>query len=428
VRFLYLDAGLVNELGHHANFCRAITHELSARAISTLVFAHQELTEKLKRELTARAHFRIYTYGHYDHDPIVAWLKSFEIASRVTLDDLQRIGGLEPGDLVYMNWAWPAQLSALIQWAGRFSPDRMPFMVAEVGADPGLEPKDLNAQQMHATLRDPRVDPRAILYRYATRQMSPGAAHRLRLVAFDRVTSAAFRGLLDIPVATLPMPYVRQTIPRNRSGKRPITVSVLGHQRPEKGFDLMPEIATGLLRDRSDIRILVHNARPEQMSATQDKLRQIAASDSRLILEEAVAGPPLWASLLERSDLVLCPYDPSLYAYSHSSVACESLANAIPLVVPARTALAAQLEDFSGPGTCFETFTPQSIVSAIERLADDFDRYAGLAYAAAAQWAKTRGPGNTVERLLALTASDGAIKSRRSSEARPRFGPSSGGG
>ena len=404
MRFLYLDAGLVNELGHHANFCRAITHELSALGIPTLVFAHQELTQKVQHELRARAHFRIYTYGHYDQDPIIPWLRSFEIASRVTLEDLQRIHGLEPDDFVYMNWAWPAQLSAFLQWAGRFPPGRMPFMVAEVGADPGLEPQGLDARLKHASLRDPRVDPRAILYRYAAQQMPPGAAHRLRLAAFDRVTAGAFKGLLDVPVATLPMPYAAQTIPRNRSGKRPITVSVLGHQRPEKGFDLMPEIAAELLRDRPDIRILVHNARPDQMSATQDELRRLAAGDGRLMLEEAVAGPALWASLLERSDLILCPYDPNLYAFSHSSVACESLANAIPLVVPAHTALAAQLEGFAGPGANFESFNAQSIVSAIKRVVDDFDRYAGLAYAAAAQWAKTMGPGSAVESLLALAA------------------------
>ena len=407
MRFLYLDAGLVNELGHHANFCRAITHEVRARAIPSLIFAHQELTQKLKHDLSARAHFRIYTYGHYDTDPIIGWLKSFETASRATLEDLQRIGGLEPSDVVYMNWAWPAQLSALLQWAGRFPPDRMPFMVAEVGADPGLEPRGPDTQPRHASLRDPRVDPRAILYRYAARQMPPGAGHRLRLVAFDHVTSRAFRGLLDVPVATLPMPYTCQTTARNRSGKRTITVSVLGHQRPEKGFDLMPEIAAELLHDRPDIRVLVHNAKPDQMSATQNKLRQLAANDSRIMLEEAVAGPALWASLLERSDLILCPYDPTLYAFSHSSVACESLANAIPLVVPARTALATQLEDFAGPGTSFESFTARSIVSAVERIVDDFDRYAGLAYGAAAQWAKTMGPGNAVESLLALAATAG---------------------
>jgi glycosyltransferase involved in cell wall biosynthesis len=228
----------------------------------------------------------------------------------------------------------------------------------------------------------------------------------LRLVSFDRVTSGAFRGLLDVPIATLPMPYERQATPRDRSGTRPITVSVIGHQRPEKGFDLMPEVAEALLRNRPDTRILIHNAKPDQMREAQDKLRQLAARDSRIRLEEAVAGPALWASLLERSDLMLCPYDPNVYTFSHSSVACESLANAVPLVVPARTALSAQLEDFGGPGTSFESFTAQSIVSSLERVLDDFDRYADLACAAATKWAKTMGPGNAVERLLALAAAE----------------------
>jgi hypothetical protein len=402
VRFLYLDTGLVNDLGHHANFCRAITRELRARAIPTIVIAYSELTQKLKDEFEAGALFRIYTYKHYDADPIIWWLRSFETASRATLEDLQKIGGLEPSDIVYMNWAWPAQLMALVQWAGRFSPDRMPFIVAEVGADSGLEPKGTHSRPGQASIRDPRVDSRAILYRYATRHISPNSAHRLRLIAFDRVTSSAFQGLLDVPVATLPMPYAATAIPRNRSGARPVTVSVLGHQRPGKGFELMPEIAAGLLREWPEIRVFVHNARPDQMTAAQDALRQLASGDTRIMLEEAVAEPAQWASLLERSDLLVCPYDPRLYAFSHSSVACESLANAIPLVVPARTALAIQLEDFGLPGATFEAFTAQSVVSAVGRVLGDFNRYAELAYAAAKQWSNTMGPANAVEGLLAL--------------------------
>src|SRR5260370_23306035 len=112
------------------------------------------------------------------------------------------------------------------------------------------------------------------------------------------------------------MAYGGWTSRRNRSGANPITISVLGHQRPEKGFELMPEIAATLLHEHAQIRILAHNAKPTQMSAAQEGMRQLAASDSRLMLEEAVAGPGLWADLLERSDLVLCPYDPAVYAFS----------------------------------------------------------------------------------------------------------------
>lgn len=404
MRFLYLDPGLVDELGHHANFCRAITQELRARGIPTLVFAHREINQKLKAEFKAHSLFRIYTYGQYDWDPVIAFLKSFELASRVTLEDLQRIGGLEPGDIVYMNWAWPAQLMALAQWARSFSATQMPTIVAEVGADPGLEPPAYEAQPGLATIRDPRIDPRALLYRYAALEISPKLADRVRLVAFDRVTSGAFSGLLGKRVSTLPMPYSATTIVRNRARTRPITISVLGHQRPEKGFALMPDVAAGLLHTRTDIRLLIHNAKPDQMAMPQEQLRQLAANDPRILLEETVAGPKLWPSLLERSDLTLCPYDPKIYAFSHSSVACESLANGIPLIVPARTALAAQLGHFGAPGLGFEAFTADAVMTAVSKLLDDFDSYAELAQTAAARWAKTMGPVRTADALLALAS------------------------
>jgi hypothetical protein len=198
------------------------------------------------------------------------------------------------------------------------------------------------------------------------------------------------------------MPFPAPAARRHRAGTRPITLSVLGHQRPEKGYELMPEIAARLLRELSQIRILVHNAEPRRMAAPQDALRRLAASDDRLVLDETVAGAAEWPGLLARSDLVLCPYDPAIYAFSHSSVAGESLANAIPVVVPAHTALAAMLEDFGGAGAAFEAFTAESISLAVIGAVDDFDRHAEAAYAASEQWRRTQGPRMLVQRLLDL--------------------------
>ena len=371
------------------------------------------VTQSLADELRAYPLFRKSPYPSYDNDPLAGWLNTFETVSETSLEDLRRIGGLAAGDIVYMNWAWPAHLMALIRWVGTFPADQLPTVIVEVGADTGLEEIGSEGGKPRLLPRDLRRDARALLYRYAARHLPPGPASRLHFITYDPLTSWAFEALLDHPVKTLPMPLSAVATPRHRGGASPITVSVLGHQRREKGYELMPDVAAALLRDVRDIRllvhnpdrVLVHNSETAPIAATQDEMRKLAAQDTRVRLDERVADSVHWRELFESSDLVLCPYDPARYKFAHSSVACESLASGIPAVVPSHTPLAALLDRFGKPGAAFEAFTAPSVAAAVKEVLGEFDRYAGLAYEASKRWNDTQGPKNAVQAFLDLAES-----------------------
>jgi hypothetical protein len=200
----------------------------------------------------------------------------------------------------------------------------------------------------------------------------------------------------------LPLPQFAKSAVTSRVGHRPITVSVLGHQRQDKGYQLMPEIARLLLALEPDIKLLVHNGAPDVMPRIQQEMRAHAAVEYRLTLNEQTAGPELWEDLLQRSDLILCPYKPARFVASYSAVATEALANAIPLVVPAKTSLSRLLDQYGGPGTAFEAYNSTSIVTATRQALADFDTIAARAEAAAGRWNATMGVGNMVTALLAL--------------------------
>src|SRR5438309_2177264 len=93
-------------------------------------------------------------------------------------------------------------------------------------------------------------------------------------------------------------PHFRLSCLRCRNGQRPVTVAVLGNQRPEKGYQFMPEVARSLLQSNPDIRILCHNANPEAMRETQEDLHEIAAKDPRLVMDERLACGEVWQQLL----------------------------------------------------------------------------------------------------------------------------------
>ena len=402
MRVFYLDPALLDEVGHHANYCRYIVGELRGRGVETLVFGHEDLPARIQTELGATAHFRVYTYTNNDDDPFCAWMTGFDTLTRKTVEDLSRLPSVAPEDLVFINSVRPIQIAALIEWRSAMPPDRRPAIVIDsVGT--GLEIGRISSG-FKLKVPDPRTDPRAALFRYVSKRLPREPGARFHISTFGPMPTELFRLLLDFPVRTLASPY-RAVVPlRNRAGARPVKVSILGHQRVLKGFDLLPEIARDLLRARPDIRLFVQNVAAPEGAVPQQKLREIAQTTDRLAVEEMPAGQARWALLLEMTDLVLCPHRPEFYIAGFSAVLNEALANGIPAVVPGGTTLETMVQDCGGPGTAFERFDPASISAATSRVLDDFDRFATLAYTAAQRWPESRGPARLVDELLSLAA------------------------
>jgi glycosyltransferase involved in cell wall biosynthesis len=399
MRVFYLDPALHHDVGHHANYCRYIVGEFRRRGIETLTFGHASLPAPMQTELSAIAHFFVNSYTVNDDDPFCPWLMGLGALTRLTRDDLTKLP-VVASDLVFMSSAGPVQLWAMIQWRQALPPSRRPTMVVDC-VNTGLEVQAA-PDGFDVSVPDPRSDPRAVLFRYVAQRLPREAGARFHLTSFDPVPASLFRKLLDYPVRALPSPFRAVAPLRNRAGARPITVAVLGHQRADKGYDLMPDVAHELLRARLDIRLLVQSvAAPDAVDA-QQRLRDLAATNKRLVVDEAAAGSERWANLVAMSDLVLCPYRAEAYVARFSAILNEALANGIPVVVPAGTTLATFLRECGGCGTTFERFDVPAIVAAATQALDGFNHFANLAHAAALAWPEKRGPGRVIDELLSL--------------------------
>lgn len=400
MRFIYADPGLSQSFGHHAQWCRDITRQVKERGIPLHVLAFKDIEDPLKSELGAIPFFEAFTYSTTDGDPISGWLNMFHEASQTTARDLARLGDITSSDLLYLSAGQPAQLNGLILWLASLPASQVPHVIFEFGTEPGLDVKKRDGQSV-AVARAPKIDARAILYRFVGSQMAQQDLSRLTLVSSNQQAAMAFAFLLKRPVETIPLPRPAAGLVRSRVEKRPITISVLGHQRWEKGYHYVPDVVRQLIDTGRDIRFLVHNSFPESMQETHDELRGIALTESRLMIKEGAVDEQAWGDLLNESDLLLCPYEPQYYAFRVSGIGSEAFANAIPLVTSSDTAVAWQMEEF-GCGIAFEEMHPSSIVDATLRLLDRYDEFAERAYRTAENWSETHGERRFVDSLFAF--------------------------
>ena len=397
MQFVYVDAGLRNEIGHHANCCRAVMRELNRRGIANSVAGYAGVEEPLRAELNIAPLLRAYIYYLSDGDPLAGWLNAFEQVSHATRQDLARLSNIGANDIVYVASAYPGQLLGVGQWLGDLAPNRRPYVFVELLGHPGVEIKTVPEGLVVLPRRE---DPRAMLYRYAANRIAALNLAHLTISYADPVAADIFAKVLNREVTSLPLPFDANPSGRDRSNARHIRLGVLGSQRnEEKGYHLLPEILPALLQSYPALAVHVHNSYPGNFPKAHEAMRALAASEPRIVLDERAMDAARWAELLDATDLMLCPYRPDAYRFMTSGIHAEAIANAIPAVVPADTALSRALDSFGG-GETFDRFEPASIVEACRRVLNRFDAHAAKAYAGAAMWGQTHGAGKLVDAIL----------------------------
>ena len=401
MRFHYLDCALHAKHAHHAENCRSITDELRQRGIDPIVRGFQQVNPELTQELGVEPFFRWYTYfRHYrNQDPVAGWLRDFYAGAQITVEDLQRIAPLAVDDIVYFSSVYPAQFMAVLHWLNGMPKDTRPNAFVEFGTEPGVVLSSRTGDDFRFEVMDPRREPRGTLYRYAASVLKAEDFPKVCLFTYDRIVSSIYQGLMGWPMATLPCPHRAILPPRSRSGKRPIRVAILGHQRPEKGFHFVPDILRTLLNE-PELEFLVHNSMPDEMVDAQRAVRELALNNPRMIVDERAVFGTDWAQILGKADLVICPYDPVRYGSSYSALVAECVANGIPCVVPANTILAYTCREFGGTAAEIADWSVTGIVAGVRTALADFDSLAMRAAAAAPRWQEMHGAPRLVDRLL----------------------------
>ena len=162
MRVVYVDTGMVGEVGHHATSCRLITRALRARGHDVTVATWAGLEGPLREEFEARTVFRHNTYWGNDGDPLCGWLAAYFVSSTATAQDFAALGPFGGDDLLYVNSAMPAQLQAVATMLAALPDEARPQTVVELGTDPGVEIVPAGTG-IALEARDPRVDARATL-------------------------------------------------------------------------------------------------------------------------------------------------------------------------------------------------------------------------------------------------------------------------
>ncbi len=382
-RVAYFDASLRGETGHQANACRWIGQEFRRRGLDVDTFAGRSIQRNLAAELDARPCFRLLPY---EQSKALGGLDAV-VQEAAFSQDLRQAWGQGRYRFAYFNSVLAPQFAAIGKWLGRFPDQAMPAAAIEFGAPSGASSGGWFADF-------------AEQYRAAARNFHSLDPDRLLLFTFDAAASAEYSRLMELPVRVLPAVHQAPCAvrPRERS-PRGLTLGFLGQQRAEKGVNLLPDLIRSLLLSEPDLRFLIQDGDISDRPITRE-LARLAEQQPRVEFVHQSAGPALWRQMMERTDLMVLPYEIARYRASYSAVAVEAVGAGIPLVVPSGTSLESLAVEYQGAAASFALWDSESIAAAIRRAVRDFDRLASGALKGAQAWSRNNGSRAFVDQLL----------------------------
>lgn len=348
-----LDAGLVDKGGHHFDIDRNVVRYLVEAGHDVRVYAYVGAIDEVKEIIGAYAPVEaVFRSFHYatpeDADFYAGELTRFLRDAEKLAEDLQHV---RPADL----WFWPTMSAQHLLACARVMPDA--GVVGCIHEDPGIATRSVGAQ----------------MWRYALLE-----AHRkkLRFTAGSVEPELRFRYMEIMPDARfIVFPHPFDGTPIEQPKRELKKIGFFGHQRPEKGTNVIGRVIGQLVTDGYDILF--------QDSWGLLKMRdhpQIEALD----FVDDLTGP------LKACDLVVLPYEVERYRAHGSGILAHCLILGIPVVGPFGTIPGRLIEQFR-VGPLFQRTEGRSIHAAIKQAEANYARYAANAFNLSRQYSKQNG-------------------------------------
>lgn len=403
LRIAYIDAAIIDNKGHHANSCRYFISEFSRRGFVVDSYGSRMLTPRLAEELKIRPSFRHYPYWRVrESGPLSHGDLPYLIERSSFLYDLRMAWRRGPYEILVFPFVLAAQFGAISAWLRGFNRDQAPVVAVGFDTSSGNE---LTGDYAYYTP----------YYRRIGRTFRRKYLQRTLLFSHESATARDYATVMNLPVRAMPAIHAGFGRPRLRGkgADRRVTIGFLGHQRPEKGFQFIPDIIEYLQSRSLPVKVLVHNSGPADDDVSE-RLRLLSKANSPMVEFVESAGDHLeWQGLLDRCDLMVLPYEPNRYRNSGSGLATEAVGSGIPMVVPAGTTMEQLAIRYQGGSVSFANWSAQEVGRAIEAAIADFDVLAERARTGAEEWLSVNGAGHFVDQLMAIDARSMAAFPRR---------------
>ena len=358
-----LDSGLCYRVGHHYDYDLKLLRRLVQADHDVHVYGHAGMSDEVVEDFGgsggATRLFGKHPYqGPDEYDWYAGDIVQFRRESASIAEELRSV---RQADI----WVWPTIRAQEIDACAARG-----LKVPVVGCvywEPGIESRSIGAMLW----RDALLSAQDVGLPFTLASVEAELRHRFMPI------------LANGRFAVVPHPVDGPPIPGPKTGLK--RIGFFGHQRQEKGLEMMTSLLSRLVREGYQITF--------QNSDRDCPVPDVPGVDLLEYVED-IAVP------IAECDLVVLPYDVHQYRARGSGILMECLALGIPVTAPVGTLPGRTIERL-GVGPLFTANSERQIYQAIKATERNYPAFAANAHRNAQQFCKRNGVARFASALLA---------------------------
>ena len=350
-KFILFDPELESQIGHHFDLSIRLLESLKNDGYTVSILTSKKIDSDSKTKLEKFASvFPFFTTNHYQYPnkskfPIIGELYKFIKNSKNLSKMLKNV---PEGDV----WIWHT------------------FFPTELYACGLADIKKPIAACLHNEPDTPNWCNK-LMWKLAFNKAA-NVNLRMNVGGFDKKYLNNYLPLIpNKNINIFPFPFDGRLLDRQK--KQLKKIGFFGHQRKEKG-SLIIKIVEKLILDGYEI--VIHDT-AEQIKFTHKNVKNIGYVEDL-------------SSEIINCDLVIMPYDSNSYKSVCSGILSYVISCGIPVVVPLNSSLSYWMNKI-GSGVCFEEYTSESVVKAVNNIKNNYYKISLDAYNLSKKWKKTYG-------------------------------------
>ena len=374
---LIVDPALHSLGGHHYNAVERLQRELARLGVPAPCLGSAQADAATRQALACTAVFSRSVYGRQDDDD-----RAFPAdVATVERELAQALAARAVPDLLILPCAdtvMVAALARLLRRGGHRRPRVLLWLLygphpLQAPDAPGLAPQRARARRAYAAL---------------------AAVAEVRAWCETEAMAAFWRALVPFDIGVRSTPGLATPRKSTRDASGPAVVTCVGFANRAKGYRLLPDAVPVILQRDAGARFVVHGiVTGSDAIDERPAFDRLAGLGGRVVVRHDVLDAAAYLDLLAATDLLLLPYDPTVYGVRGSGIFAEARRIGLPVIAPKACAFAQPAFD-EGWGVAMETYDAPGLAQAV--LAGLARRQA-LADRAAAAAAKDQ---DDIERLL----------------------------
>ena len=377
LRILIIDPALKSSVGHHITAARRLYVAAGAVGFETHFLCSMRARRYVYQEFSAAPIFStdIYRRKVYNH-------RSFEKGVARTLRDLMKWNSpfCLDADIIILPTCDQVLAKALGRYLSMAPAGKRPAVMAWF-----LLPPDFLSSRAAPSEEFTQAAEHETRQAVSCLRSAVGGNEALRFFCETIPMADRYRALINCSVSVAPSPNMADVAMEVRKSRRPngrLRVRMLGKPAIGKGYEILPRAIQQALDAGLDAEFFVHAAGARKQPSFSRVLRFLEGLGEKVTVCDRDLGDQEYYRFLSESDILLLPYDSTIYQNRGSGIFGEAESLGIPTIVVKGCEFAAEAIE-GGRSIAASDFSGQALAQAIVQAAQRFDNISNQAYSRA---------------------------------------------